>query len=100
MYITPLCLLLVGATICLSVQNPPSDTKQHDVDKEAVAKVLAKALGLKKLPRPIKGSKKKIPKYILDSFKKHSANESEESGNSEGSSVRFLVYSSIHPSIF
>lgn len=99
MYITPLWFLLVGATICLSLQRPPSHTKQHGVDKEAMSKALAKALGLKEVLKPIKESKKKVPKYILDSYKKHAANESEASGNIEGSSVRFLVYSSIHPSI-
>ncbi|XP_078364349.1 bone morphogenetic protein 2-like [Oculina patagonica] len=78
MFIALLCCLFFGATICLGEPKPPLTAKEAKVAK-AVEKAMLKILGLKTPPKPKKGSKDKIPQFMLDSINKQ-VNESARRG--------------------
>ena len=71
--------LFFGVMICLPVQNDSSDAKQKEINK-ALGEAILKQLGLKTLPKPIKGLKKKVPQYIIDAYN-NQGNQTEEQGN-------------------
>ena len=67
MFARPLWCLFFGTMICLAVQDDSSDAKQKEINK-ALGKAILKQLGLKTLPKPVKGLKEEVPQYIIDAY--------------------------------
>ena len=74
MLIARLCCLFFGATICLGAPSLSMDhtstSKRSELFKAAEQTILQK-LGLQTRPNPKKGSKDKVPQFILDLYHNH-----------------------------
>ncbi|KAL9978245.1 hypothetical protein ACROYT_G015740 [Oculina patagonica] len=79
MFTASVWCLLFGITICLAAQDDYSDAEQKEI-REALGKAILKMLGLKHPPKVKKGSKEKVPQYILDAYNKQ-VEESEGEGD-------------------
>lgn len=71
MLIARLCCLFFGATICLGLYVDHSSNAKRLEQFKAAEQAILQKLGLQSRPNPQKGSKERIPQFILDLYHNH-----------------------------